>query len=151
MNMSTANYIMNTIQCRNCFRRGNPAEVGSDFLCRPCHNLAELFPSGESNRHRRGHTFLTSEMLRTIPALYATEDVPCAEKTLYSHYFFQGYDWYIAELDSDTGRAFAYCHGMYNEWGYIDLLVMEHVGGPFSVVERDLDFTPTTARELGSA
>ena len=149
MNRSTYNWIGSTIQCRHCSELVTHA--GSDFLCTPCHQLAELFPQGESNRRRRGHAFLTTTMLKTIPALYATEDVPCAKKTLFAHYFYGSHDWYIAELDPETGRAFAYCPGHPGEWGYVDIAEMEATVGAMSVVERDLYFTPTTTRELGNA
>src|ERR1019366_466132 len=96
MNRSTAKWIMSTFQCRHCCER--VTHVENDFLCTPCHQLIQLFPNGESNRRRRGHTFLTTTMLKTIPALYATENIPCEVKTLYAHYFYGGHDWYIVEL-----------------------------------------------------
>jgi len=91
MNRSTAKWIESTIQCRHCYAR--LTHIESDFLCTPCHQLTELFPQGESNRRRRGHTFLTASMLKTIRALYATENVPCTDKTLCAHYFYGEHDW----------------------------------------------------------
>jgi hypothetical protein len=140
---------MSTIQCRHCSAR--VTHVESDFLCTPCHQLTELFPEGESNLRRRGHAFLTAAMLKTIPALYATEDVPCTDKTLFAHFFYGDHDWYIAELDPETGRAFSYCPGFLGEWGYVNIIEMEAVVGAMTIIERDLYFTPTTTRELGSA
>ena len=154
MNRSTANWIMNTIQCRHCYRRVAAREVGNDFLCRSCHAVATLFPTGERNRYRRGHDFITGAMLLKIPALYATEDTPLPEKTLYVHYFAGACDWYVCELDLTSGRAFGYADlGMgCPEWGYFDLREMEEtVVHGWIVIERDLDFTPTTAGELGIA
>ncbi len=154
MNRSTANWIMKTIQCRRCFRRVAASEVGNDFLCRACHVLAQLFPQGERNRRRRGHAFITGAILLKVPALYATEDTPLPEKTLFAHFFVRACDWYVCELDPATGRAFGYADlGMGSpEWGYFDLVEMEEtVVHGWMVIERDLDFTPTTARELGLA
>ncbi len=154
MNRSTANWIMNTIQCRHCYRRVVPSEVGSDYLCRSCHALAQLFPAGERNRRCRGHDFLNATMLRTIPVLYATEETPLAEKTIYAHYFVGACDWYVSELDPTTGQAFGYADlGMgCPEWGYFDLVEMEEtVVNGWVVIERDLDFAPARARELGIA
>lgn len=151
MNRSTAKWIMSTIQCRRCYRRVDSSEVGSDFLCRSCHQLAELFPDGESNRRRQGHDFITASLLRSIPALYSTEDIPCPDKTLFVHYFFGEQDWYVAELDPDTGIAWAFCPAFPYDWGYVNLVDMEAVVSAFGVIERDLDFAPTTARKLGSA
>jgi hypothetical protein len=93
-------------------------------------------------------------MLYTIPRLYASEDQPIAEKMLHAHYFVGGCNWYVAELDPETGQAFGYADlGMgFPEWGYFDLVEMEHiVVKGWIVIERDLDFTPTATRELGLA
>jgi hypothetical protein len=154
MKRSTAKWIMNTIQCRTCCRRVDPAEVGNDFLCQACHAHSVIFPSGEVNRRRRGHIFLTSSLIRTIPPLYATEAVPLEDKVLHAHYFVGGCDWYIAELDPETGDAFAHCDlGMgFPEWGYINLRELEETAAHgIYVAERDLDFRPSTAKELGIA
>jgi len=102
MNRTSAKWIGSTIQCRHCYERVNQAEVGKEYLCTPCHQLAQLFPTGESNRRRRGHAFLTSSMLKTIPDLYDTEHTPLDEKNHHLHYFVGACDWYIAELDPET-------------------------------------------------
>ena len=149
MNRSTAKWIMSTFQCRHCCER--VTHVENDFLCTSCHQLIQLFPNGESNRRRRGHAFLTASMLKTIPMLYATENIPCEVKTLYAHYFYGGHDWYIVELDPETGRAFSYCPCYPGQWGYVDLVEMEATVGAFSVIERDLYFEPTSVQELGIA
>jgi Protein of unknown function (DUF2958) len=152
MNRSTAKWIMNTIQCRKCRRRVDAAEVGNDFLCQECHVHSAIFPSGEVNRRRRGHIFLTPDMIRTIPALYATENVSLEDKVLNAHYFVGGCDWYVAELDPETGDTFAHCDlGMgFPEWGYVNLRELEEtIAHGIYVVDRDIDFTPKTAKELG--
>jgi hypothetical protein len=152
MNRSTAKWIASTIQCRHCCAR--VTHVENDFLCTPCHQLAQLFPTGESNRRRRGHAFLTSSMLKTIPALYATEDSLLAEKTLHAHYFLGACDWYVAELDPETGLAFGHADlGMgFPEWGYFNLVEMEAtLVHEWLVIEREVHFTPRTALELGIA
>lgn len=154
MNRSTAKWIGETVQCRQCYQRVNQAEVGRDFFCVPCHQLAQLFPTGESNRRRRGHQFLTSSMLKSIPALYATEDTSLAEKTLHAHYFLGACDWYVAELDPETGLAFGHADlGMgLPEWGYFNLVEMEAtLVHEWLVIERDVHFTPRTVLELGIA
>ena len=148
MNRSTANWMGNTVQCHRCSGRVPMTGIGNDTLCRPCHQLAELFPDGEVNRRQRGHAFLTSEMMQAIPALYATESVPSADKTLYAHYFLGSHDWYVAELDPETGRAFSYCPGFPGEWGYVDLVGMEALVAGWNVIEREVAFRPVTVREL---
>lgn len=154
MNRSTAKWITETIQCRNCYERVPQTEVGNDFVCRACHQHKLLFPTGERFRQRRHYEFLTSQILRSTPALYATENVPASEKMIYSHYFVAGCDWYLAELDPETGLAFGHADlGMgFPEWGYFSLVEMEHtlIKG-WIVIDRELGFVPKRATELGLA
>ena len=37
--------------------------------------------------------------LATIPALYATDEIPAKEKLIHLHFFLGGCDWYVAEFD----------------------------------------------------
>jgi hypothetical protein len=150
MNRSTARWIATTYQCRSCYERVSHVEAG--MLCTPCHRIRQLFPAGEVNRSRRGHAFLTKAMIQTIPALYATEQVDLPDKQLLAHYFVGGCDWYVAELDPQTGDAFGYADLGHGEWGYFNLVELEGtVASAWLVVERELNFRPTTARELGIA
>ncbi len=71
---------------------------------------------------------------------------------LYIHYFVGGCDWYVAEIDHETGLAFGHADlGMgFPEWGYFDLIEMEStVANELFVIERDIHFRPQTAKELG--
>lgn len=109
----------------------------------------------EQWRELRGHSFLPDPyILHNIPRLYATEDVPVLEKTIYIHYSIPAsqlpFDWWIAELDQEEGLAFGYAclHGDTDnaEWGYISLTELEGImmrGNPPALVERDLEFKPT--------
>jgi hypothetical protein len=84
--------------------------------------------------------------------MYETENVALGDKTLYAHFFTGGCDWYIAEFDPTTGDAFGHAYlGLgFPEWGYFNLIEMEQmVIHGWLVVERDLHFQPTNARELG--
>ena len=117
----------------------------------------------EQHRRERGHDFYPPAAdLASIPPLYATEDIPLSAKTLHLHYFVRGCDWWIAELDPDTGLAFGYAclHGdaANAEWGYVNLAELEslyqpaHIQTddrgrparilPHLIVERDLHWTP---------
>jgi hypothetical protein len=151
---STAHWIATTILCRQCYRRVPESEVQRDFLCRACHQEALIFPAGESNRARRRHKFFSPTVLARIPRLRGTLDTPLAEIVIYLHYFVGNSDWYVAELDPATGLAFGYADlGMGTpDWGYFDLVELEKtvVNGLF-VIERELQFTPKKARELGIA
>ena len=107
-------------------------------------------PPAETQRTRRGHAFWPpSAALAAVPGLYATEHVPLADTVLHVHYFAGAADWWIAELDPATGRAYGYaCLGdpAAAEWGYVDLPDLERVRGRTGlVVERDLGWTPSPA------
>ena len=65
MNKSTANWIGSTYQCRCCYERVSHIEAG--MLCTQCYQLRRPFPTGESNRRRRGHAFLTKAMVQSLP------------------------------------------------------------------------------------
>lgn len=106
----------------------------------------------------RGHSFLPdAATLATIPAIYGTEDTPCAEKIVHLHYFVGACDWYVVELDAETGEAFGYANlgdDQNAEWGYISLAELSTISVPAFrfgdatvrlPVERDLHWTPGPA------
>lgn len=100
---------------------------------------------------RRGHRFQPPKAeLAGIPALYSGEHTPLAEKVLHLHYFSGSWDWYVAELDPETGVAFGYVKGHEDEWGTFSLREMavtmaRPMGSPFDVpIERDCWWTPVT-------
>jgi len=104
----------------------------------------------EPHRELRGHDFFPpADELASVPALYATEDVPTGEKLVMLHYFTGGCDWWLVELDQRTGLAFGYvCLGDPGsaEWGYVDLNELCSLAiatTPPVVVERDLHWRPT--------
>jgi len=137
-------------KCIDCFQYKEHPE--SPLFCDACAALHALFPEGERLRQRRGHQFLTPDMIRTIPNLYATEDEPIAEKRLLAHYFVASCDWYLAELDPETGLAFGYADLGCGEWGYFDLREMEQtVISGWLVIDRELGFVPKRATDLGIA
>ena len=123
----------------------------------------------ETNRAERGHDFYPPHhVLAGIPALYATEHVPTADKVLHLHYFVRDCDWWIAELDPERGLAFGYAclngDATCAEWGYIDLTELEAIlqpghaqtdecGRPARIlprliVERDLHWTPARVADV---
>jgi hypothetical protein len=150
MNRSTAKWIESTIQCRHCSAR--VTHVENDFLCTPCHQLQALFPQGQSFRQRRHYDFITKSMISSIPPLYATEHIPAAQKMIYAHYFIASCDWYVAELDPSTGDAFGYADLGCGEWGSFNLVELESLlVHKFMVIDRELDFTPISAADIGIA
>lgn len=104
----------------------------------------------ETLRQRRGHDFYVFP--DETPALYATEDIPLADKTVWAHFFGPSQDWHIVEVDPDTGLAFGYCDlGMgFPEWGYVDLTELEAVSvhAGLVIIERDCYWTPKPFAEL---
>lgn len=108
----------------------------------------------EVNRQRRGHDFYPpATVLAALPALYATEETPCADKVLHLHFFSSWGDWYVTEFNPADGEVFGWAqigNAEVGEWGYSDLPALESfeprgIGG---LVERDLHFEPVTFHEL---
>jgi hypothetical protein len=87
---------------------------------------------------------------QVLPFSISVYNLP--DKQLHAHYFVGGCDWYVAELDPETGDAFGYADLGHGEWGYFNLVEMERtVASGWLVVERELDFRLTTPREVGIA
>lgn len=104
----------------------------------------------ETQRARRGHAFYPPE---TLPALYSTDDVPAADKTIVAHYFGGAADWWLAEYDPETGEAFGYANlgdPQMAEWGSIYLPELEAINlrNGLLVIERDLYWTPTRFADI---
>jgi Protein of unknown function (DUF2958) len=101
----------------------------------------------ETQRRIRGHNFFPPKAIMSkVPTLGATEDVPFEEKKFHLHYFAGGAsNWYIAEVDPATGRAFGLLDPSgrgRGSWGYVDLRELEAVNlGGYRVVERDCYFS----------
>jgi hypothetical protein len=101
----------------------------------------------ETQRKRRGHNFLPPQaILKKIPALYATDGIIEPEdKMIYLKYFSAAGDWWIAELDPDSGMAFGYAHmADCAEWGEIYLPELEELNAHHGlvIVERDCWWKP---------
>lgn len=90
---------------------------------------------------------ITREIAARTPALYATEEV--AEPVVQAHFFscLSGWDWYMTELDSETGEAFGLVRGFETEWGYFSIREMEGINRSkgFNAIERDEGFDPQPA------
>lgn len=117
----------------------------------------------ETQRTARGHAFLPPQaVLAKIPKLYETESTPAPDKMIWLHYFSPGGDYYIAELDTETGEAFGYTRYSHYpdgaEWGYISLPELERVTTHVEIVgigsarrpavERDLHWQPRKFSEV---
>lgn len=96
---------------------------------------------------------LTQELRRKLPPLYATEDVPTADKLMVAKFFTpdSSWTWYACEFDGED-TFFGYVDGHEGEWGYFSLSEMESARGPYGLpVERDAYFTPTKFSDLGAS
>ena len=93
---------------------------------------------------------LTKEILKRLPPLYATEDIPLEEKIAHVKFFTPdaGWTWYAVEFDGhDT--FFGYVIGLEKELGYFSLAELQSVRGHLGLpVERDRSFRPTPLREI---
>ncbi|WP_157982540.1 hypothetical protein [Nocardiopsis sp. FIRDI 009] len=116
----------------------------------------------EVNRHLRGHDLIPPPEERAlIPGDLGQDDLPLEEAIVHLHYFSPSADWWVTELWEDRhtpGRWWAFgfawlrCDPEGGEWGRIDLTRLEalrlsRAGTPPHVVERDLAWKPTPARE----
>jgi hypothetical protein len=109
----------------------------------------------ETQRERRGHPFLPPD--GEVPGLYETDHIPAEAKLIALHYFCAAGDWWIAELDPESGLAFGYVKlaGFPDgaEWGYADLAELEelNVHHGLVIVERDLHWTPRKFGDITEA
>jgi len=88
---------------------------------------------------------ISKEMLKTIPALYDTEDIddPICHVKLFTPD--SSWSWYITEISQeDNNYCFGYVIGLDAELGYFTLSEIEAVKGPLGLaVQRDKFFKPT--------
>ena len=89
---------------------------------------------------------LTAADVARLPALYATEAIPLADKIAQVKFFTPWTDWtWLAIEYSPADRlAWGWVIGMEQEAGYFSLDEMEAIRGPGDLrIERDVHFRPT--------
>ena len=94
---------------------------------------------------------MTKEILKALPPLYGTEDVPAMDKVIVVKYFDPtgSWTWYGVEYVPDTKTFFGLVDGLEKEWGYFSLTELESVKGLLGLgIERDLYFEPKKVSEL---
>ena len=101
----------------------------------------------------RGHELMTKELGKSIPALYAHENVENHDDVLAAAKLFSpytGWRWYISEWQAETGICFGLVEGFETELGYfsLDELAEATVFGSVPAVERDLYWQPKTIGEV---
>ena len=97
---------------------------------------------------------LTKEIKKMLPALYATEAVPLADKVVVCKFFdpTSGYTFYCVEgqEEEDDFILWGCVTGLYeDEFGYTSLKELESVRLPFGLrIERDLHWRPRKVSEI---
>ena len=94
---------------------------------------------------------MPSNIAQNIPALYATERLPLAEKTVQLKWFtpWSNWTWWVIEYDPADRIAWGIVSGHETEWGYFSLDELQAVRGPGGLtVERDLHFSPCMVADL---
>ena len=87
---------------------------------------------------------LTSELLKQLPPLYATENQK--DPTVICKFFDPcgSLTWFVTEFDPKKRLFFGLVHGLEDELGYFSLDELESIKGPLGVgIERDGGFRPT--------
>ena len=95
----------------------------------------------------RGHRLLTKTLADKLPAQYATEGMPLAEKMAIIKFFTPAgsWTWYGIEFDPEIRCFFGLVDGFECEFGYFSLDELESMGG---AINRDLHFRPTKIKDL---
>jgi hypothetical protein len=97
----------------------------------------------------RGHKLVTEEIRKALPALYS-QDGKGDQAVAYVKFFspYTNWTWYGTEFDGDD-TFFGLVIGFETELGYFSLSELEGVErAGLPLVERDLDFRPTTLGEV---
>jgi hypothetical protein len=86
---------------------------------------------------------LPDDIARTIPPLYATENI---DDPLVRVKFFtpdSSWTWFVTEFSPEQRLCFGMVHGLEKELGYFTLDELEAARGPLGLpIERDLSFEP---------
>ena len=91
---------------------------------------------------------LTKENIKSLPALYANEEV--ADPVAVVKFFTPdaNWTWYATEFDGED-TFFGLVDGFEKELGYFSLKELKTIKGAFGLpVERDMHFKPTPLSEL---
>lgn len=95
---------------------------------------------------------LTREIEQATPMLYGT-DGQGMEAAATAHFFspLSGWDWYMTELDPETGEAFGLVIGFARELGYFSIRELDEINRRhgFELIERDAHFKPCKLSEIG--
>ena len=102
----------------------------------------------------RKHLLLPKAIEAKLPALYATEDIPTADKKIIVKFFTpdSSWTWWVVEGSRDEDgdmRFFCLVEGLVTEWGYTMLSELETTKGPMGLsIERDKWFDNKYIRDV---
>jgi len=94
---------------------------------------------------------ITKALLKRLPPLYATENIPTPKKVAVIKFFTpdSSWTWYGIEYDPTERLFFGLVHGIESEMGYFSLDELEEVRGRLGLpIERDRHFKQTPLGEL---
>ena len=96
---------------------------------------------------------LTSELRSELPKLYSQDGNK--NPTVYAKFFFPAgaWTWFVTEgePDGEDFRFFGYVIGDFDEWGYFSLNELQSIQVHGLTVERDLNFSQGSFREVLTA
>jgi hypothetical protein len=98
---------------------------------------------------------MTKELLKKLPDLYSTEEIPLLDKVAVCKFFTpdSNWTWLICEAreEEDDLLMWGLVLGFEQEFGYVSLNELESCHGPLGMkIERDLHFRPRTIRECAN-
>ena len=108
----------------------------------------------DKNSGLRKHKLMTKALAAKIPVFGTTADHDGDSDDLMAHAklfcIWNGWSWYIIELDADTGYCYGWVDGDFPEFGYFHLeeLAGTTVLGGVPSVERDKWWKPLTIGEI---
>lgn len=93
---------------------------------------------------------MTQEIKAKIPALYADEKTPLADKICHVKFFhpFSNWRWFATEFDPATGIFFGWVDGDFPEWGTFSLEEMENLKVRSLGMERDKFWNPKPMKDI---
>jgi hypothetical protein len=88
---------------------------------------------------------LTPEIIKKLPKLYETENIPVEKKKAVIKFFTpdSNWTWYVVEgeREGNDWLFFGLVEGHFTEWGYFSLSELQSERGPLGLpIERDLYF-----------
>ena len=85
---------------------------------------------------------LTNEIIKTLPALYSTEEQSDPIALVRFFHSFSSWEWFLIEFDPVQRLCFGLVNGFKSELGYFSLTELESLEVLGCGIERDTHFKP---------